>query len=60
MNIFVHFANDPLRIRWHVGDSSLHTYKLASCGFNNQVTRLMGKEAFARDLLNGLIVREVP
>jgi hypothetical protein len=58
MNIFICFANDPRRIRWHVVDNSLHTYKLASCGFNNQITQIIGKETFAEKLADGKIVRE--
>ena len=34
------------------------TYKLASCGFNNQVTQIMGKAVFAQRLADGLIVKE--
>jgi hypothetical protein len=60
MSIFVHFADDTHRIRWHVVENDPATYKLASCGFNNQVTRTVAKSALAEGLANGTIVREVP
>lgn len=56
--MFIHFTNDRNRIRWHVVESDANTYRLASCGFNNQVTQVMGKAVFDEALQMGLIVKE--
>jgi hypothetical protein len=60
MNIFIHFVSDKHLIRWHVVENDQDTYKLASCGFNNQVTRTIRKLELTEGLANGAIVREVP
>lgn len=57
-NLFIRFSKDKNCIRWHVIENDANSYKLASCGFNNQVTQIMGKTVFDEALRQRWIVRD--